>query len=84
MKIGRYKKFPKNIPPGYSVTIHLSPTEFELVTFPATASKPERTKWCHKVEGYSIKKTVHEPWKHKSEEELLSDLMKELNNAKSG
>jgi hypothetical protein len=74
------KKMPK-LRPGYTLTCHFARDEFELVTFPATHSKPERQKWCHKILGYSLKKS--KPWKgweHKSEQELLTELRKEIKN----
>ncbi len=76
------KRMPKT-KPGYTITMHLSPDEYEVCKFPATKTKPEREKVCHKVLGYSIKKSgPYEGWKFKSEYQLITEIGKAIKNAK--
>ncbi len=74
------KKRPK-FKKGYSVVMHLSPYILEPVVFPATPTKPERIKYCHKVLGYSYKKQKpYDAVSHETVDSLLTKLKKELKN----
>ncbi len=77
-----YKKRPK-FKPGYSLVMHLSPWELESIEFPATPTKPARTKLCHKVLGWSYKKVRPEivP-EFESVESLINQIKKETKDEK--
>lgn len=77
-----FKQRPK-FKKGYAIVMHLDPLNVEPIEFPATATKPARIKWCHRVLGWSYRKC--EPHDHLSFEttsSLLNKLTKEIKNAK--
>jgi hypothetical protein len=67
---------------GFSIVMHLDPYALEPVVWPATKTKPERTKMCHRILGYSYKKS--KPFiTHLSEYEIIRALDKEIRNGKA-
>jgi hypothetical protein len=68
------KKMPKSRGPGWITTIHFVPHEYEL---------DEKGRICHKVAGYSIRKSTEEDRiSIFSERQILTMLEKEIKNGK--
>ncbi len=76
------KKPPKRIPKGYCMVMHMDPHVFEPVIWPASPTKPERVKYCHRIIGYSIRKSDFNPLNFETIESLTKKLKQEIKRGK--